>query len=441
MVFSKFFKNKGSAPAEAESASEAEETPAEDEEEVAPEEWDEPTWAERAAKILPAASSTGSKRPDALYGEASIDEPHGPTHFTRANGCTVETFEGESFIDCTMALGSVAIGYGDERVTRAVLQYAGSGNAAGLAPVIEVEVAERFCELVPCAEKAQFLKTGAEAMSAAVRIARAYTGRDAVVGCGYFGWHDWCSSARGVPAAVQQNFTSVPFDDIGALESAVRACGNHLAAVVLEPVIERMPSEAWVRRARELCDEKGAVLIFDEIKTGFRLATGGYQELSGITPDLAAFGKALANGYPLSAVCGRADLMDALRTTWVSSTLASEATALAAAFAVIEVYREDNVCAQLAEIGRETQRVIGQTIQSSGMTGVSIAGLDAMWMFRFESADTEAQFVRAAVRHGALFKRGAYNFAALAHDEESILAIESAANNAFVELVRGAESD
>jgi glutamate-1-semialdehyde 2,1-aminomutase len=439
MVFSKFFKNKETPPAKP--AAETEEATADDEEQVEPEQWDEPSWAERAAKIMPTGSSTGSKRPDALYGEADIDEPHGPTHFARANGCTVETPDGDSFIDCTMALGSVAVGYGDERITRAVLQYAGSGNAAGLAPALEVEVAERFCELVPCAEKVQFLKTGAEAVSAAVRIARAYTGRDAVIGCGYFGWHDWCSSAPGVPAGVQQNFTPIPFDDMGALEAAVNARGSHLAAVVLEPVIERLPSEAWLRRARELCDANGAVLIFDEIKTGFRLAAGGYQEVCGITPDLAAFGKALANGYPLSAVCGRSDLMDALRKTWVSSTLASEASALAAAFVVIEMYREENVCAQLAEIGRETQRVIGHTIASSGMSGVSIGGLDAMWMLRFDSSDTEARFLRAAVRHGALFKRGAYNFAALAHDEESILAIEGAANNAFVELVRGAESD
>ena len=438
MVFSKFFKNKEAAPAEpvAEPEDEAEEEP-----EPEPEEWDEPSWADRAAKILPTGSSTGSKRPGALYGDAAIEEPHGPTHFMRASGCTVETAEGESIIDCTMALGSVAIGYGDERVTRAVLQYVGSGNASGLSSVLEVEVAERFCELVPCAEKVQFLKTGAEAVSAAVRIARAYTGRDVVVGSGYFGWHDWCSSARGVPAGVQQNFMSVPFDDIGALESAVSGAGDRLAAVVLEPVVERMPSEAWVRRARELCDAKGAVLVFDEIKTGFRIANAGYQELSGITPDLATFGKAMANGYPLSAVCGRADLMDTLRTTWVSSTLASEASALAAAYAVIELYREEDICAQLARIGKETQRVIGQTIESSGVAGVSIAGLDPMWMLRFESASAEAHFLRAAVRHGALFKRGAYNFASLAHDDDAILAIEGAANTAFVEIVRSAESD
>lgn len=440
MVFSRFFKNKEAAPGNSE-AEASEETAADDAEGSAPEEWDEPSWLERATKIMPAGTSTGSKRPDAIYGDAATEEPQGPTHFARANGCTVETAEGESFIDCTMALGSVAIGYSDERIIRAAMQHAGAGSVTGLAPIIEVEVAERFCELVPCAEKVQFLKTGAEAVAAAVRIARAYTGRDGVVGCGYFGWHDWCSSAPGVPASVQQNYKSVPFDDISALESAVAAFGSGLAAVVIEPVIERLPSEEWLRRARALCDEKGAVLIFDEIKTGFRVAPGGYQDIIDIKPDLATFGKALANGYPLSAVCGRAELMDVLRKTWVSSTLASEGSALAAAFMVIEMHREEDVCAKLAGIGKAMRSAVGQTIESSGIDGVTMAGIDPMWMLRFESAETEARFIRRAMHHGTLFKRGAYNFASLAHDEEAILAIEKAANNAFLEIVRGEDLD
>jgi glutamate-1-semialdehyde 2,1-aminomutase len=162
--------------------------------------------------------------------------------------------------------------------------------------------------------------------------------------------------------------------------------------------------------------------------------------LSGISPDLSAFGKALANGFPLSAVCGRAELMDALRKTWVSSTLAGEASALAAAYMITEMYREEDVCTKLAAIGRETRRVVSETIASSGIAGARLDGLDSMWMLRFDSAEMEARFLRSAARHGVLFKRGAYNFSALAHDEEAILAIESAANNAFVEIVR-AESD
>src|SRR5262249_26938644 len=163
-----------------------------------------------------------------------------------------------------------------------------------------------------------FLKTGAEAMSAAVRLARTYTGRDEVIGSGYFGWHDWCSSAAGVPAGVRQHFHAVPFNDVGALERAAAAAGSALAAIVIETVVEELAAPEWIARARALCDESGAALIFDEMKTGFRLAPAGYQELAGVTPDLAAFGKALANGHALAAVCGKADLMDCAKRTWIS---------------------------------------------------------------------------------------------------------------------------
>ena len=187
-------------------------------------------------------------------------------------------------------------------------------------------------------------------------------------------------------------------------------------------------------RARELCDAHGAVLIFDEIKTGFRVATGGYQQSSGITPDLATFGKALANGFPLSAVCGRADLMECAHRTWISSTLASEGTALAAGVAVLEWHATTPVCERLAEIGKEMRRSVGAALAASGLADVRIEGIDPMWFLRFESPDVEARFLTAAARHGALFKRGPYNFAALAHDDDALRDIEVAASNAFVEI-------
>ena len=152
-----------------------------------------------------------------------------------------------------------------------------------------MEVAEGLCGVIPCAERVLFLKTGAEAMSAAVRIARTYTGRDTVIGCGYFGWHDWSADAGVVPAATSQKFRRIPFDDTYALDRAVSDAGDDVAAIAIEPVIEKLPSKDWIAAARRLCDEKGAVLIFDEIKTGFRLAIGGYQQYAGISPDLAAF--------------------------------------------------------------------------------------------------------------------------------------------------------
>jgi glutamate-1-semialdehyde aminotransferase len=388
-------------------------------------------WAARAAELLPTGASTGSKRPDALYGTS---EMAGPTHFVRAAGCRIEAADGSELVDCTMALGAVAIGYGEPKITRAVLDTVAQGAVSGLSHVLEVEVAERFCNVVPCAERVQFLKTGAEAMSAAVRVARAYTGRNVVIGSGYFGWHDWCSAQPGVPESVRRDYRDVPFDDVTALESAVGAAAGQLAAIAIEPVVERMASPEWIARARELCDANGAALIFDEMKTGFRLATGGYQQLSGVTPDLAAFGKALANGFPLAAVCGKAELMDGLKRTWISSTLAGEGSALAAAMGVLDWHENVDVCDELARIGRATRELVSGALKASGLGGVEFHGIDQMWFMRFASPDAERRFVALAAEHGALFKRGAYNFAALAHDEDALVDIEAAASNAFVAL-------
>jgi len=206
-------------------------------------------------------------------------------------------------------------------------------------------------------------------------------------------------------------------------------------------VQERLPNEVWIERARALCDARGAALIFDEIKTGFRLAPGGYQMHSGITPDLAAFGKALANGFPLAAVCGRSDLMDAAPRTWISSTLASEATALAAAAAVLGLHASEEICPRLAEIGEQMRTAVETAVRASGIAGVTVDGIDPMWFLRFDDPAVEARFLRAAVAHGVLFKRGPYNFPALAHDEAALTEIEAGASNAFVTLQDEAAAD
>lgn len=389
------------------------------------------TWLERAARVLPTGSSTGSKRMDALWGASDADAP---SHYVSAAGCRITTLDEETLIDCSMALGSVALGYADERVTSGVVAAISGGNVSGLPHALEVDVAERFSEVVPCAEKVQFLKTGAEAVAAAIRLARVYTGRNRVVGSGYFGWHDWSSDEAGVPDAVRSTYTRVPFDDIGALERAVDEAGNDLAAIVLEPIVERLPAPEWIARARELATTAGAALIFDELKTGFRFATGGYQEFSGVTPDLAAFGKALANGYPLAAVCGNAALMDCARKTWISSTLAGEATGLAAARVVLQLHSEHDICAELARIGGEMRTAVSNAVKASRVEGISLAGIDPMWFFTFDSPALETRFLTMAAANGVLFKRGPYNFAALSHNAVTIHDIESRTSNALVTM-------
>jgi glutamate-1-semialdehyde 2,1-aminomutase len=437
MVFKRFFERR--AP---DAATPPKSEPVEDEADVEAEgpegvlegdaEWaDAIDWRARAAAVLPTGSSTGSKRVQALYGR---EDAVGPSHFVRANGCRVFDSDENEFIDCTMALGAVALGYAEARVTQAVVAAATAGNVSGLASTREVLLAERLCDLIPCAERVQFLKTGAEAVAAAVRLARTYTSHDVVVGCGYFGWLDWASDASGVPRSVRSDFRSVPFDDVAALEAAVTAAGSSLAAIVIEPVIERLPSKEWIDRARALCDQTGAALIFDEVKTGFRLRPGGYQEYAGVTPDLAVFGKALANGYPLAVVVGREPLLTAATQTWISSTLASENVALAAAHAVLDWHEEADICDALATAGREMRASVDAAIEASGVGGVTTDGIDPMWLMRFDDPARETRFLELAIERGTLFKRGAYNFASVAHDDEVLQAVESAASEAFVRL-------
>jgi glutamate-1-semialdehyde 2,1-aminomutase len=402
------------------------------EEDVVPEDAPETSWLTRAEVVLPTGASTGSKRHLALYGAGDDDLP---THYSAASGALVTDANGYQYLDCTMALGAVALGYAEPRVTQAVIEAVTYGNVSGLSDRREVELAERLCTIIPCAERVHFLKTGAEAVSAAVRVARTYTGREKVVASGYFGWHDWCSEAPGVPASVRSSVARVPFDDIAALEQAVSAAGSSLAAIVLEPIVERLPSAGWLERARSLCDATGAVLVFDEMKTGFRVAPGGYQEVCGITPDLATFGKALANGFPLAALVGKEAIMNAARETWISSTLASESSALAAALAVLDWHDEADICATLAETGREMRASVDRAIEASGIEGVTTLGVDSMWLMRWSDAAQEHQFLAHAMRSGVLFKRGAYNYAAVAHDEAALRDIESAASAALVAII------
>lgn len=439
MPLGRFFRGKSDPPPDDDTTNAGDVTDEADEAEVeeVPPEWDEGageidlSWRKRAADVIPGASSTGSKAPASLYGPGN---EHGPTHFARASGCQFVTPAEVTLIDCTMALGSVALGYGDERVMRAVGTAAAMGHVAGLPHTIEVEVAERLCDVIPCAEQVRFFKTGGEAMAAAIRLARVATGRPIVVGSGYFGWQDWCHSGAGIPAGVSRDFRSVPFDDVAALRSAARHAGKDLAAIVLEPVVERVPSVEWLAAARSLCDELGAVLVFDEMKTGFRFAVGGYQQVSGVTPDLAAFGKAMANGFPLSALVGRREVMEQATATWISSTLAGEALGLAATNAVLDAYAEDDdPCAALARIGRTMREAVAAAVQASGVPGVTVDGPDPMWLMRFDDENVQRRFLEEAAEEGVLFKRGAYNYAALAHDEEAILVeIERAASSALV---------
>ena len=364
-----------------------------------------PDWRARAAAIIPGGTSTGSKRPDAMFGSTV----HGPTHIVSAQGCRISTADGDSLIDLTAALGAVSIGYADPAVTEAVCRAVCRGPVAALPYTDEVTLAERLCELVPSAEQVRFLKTGAEACAAAVRIARAHTGRDLVLGSGYFGWLDWWTPAAGVPAGAHADYRHLPFNDRERWHAELHAAGDRLAAVVVEPLVEVIADVEWLRELRAHCDQVGAVLIFDEVKTGFRLHRGGAQALLGVTPDLTTLGKAIANGFPLAAVVGNSRVMSAVHRTWISSTLATELTALAAAHAVLDHHAAHDVCAQLALNGAALRRAIAAAASAADMT-VSTTGHDTMFIIRWPDDATQDTMLLALRAAGVLAKRGPYQF-------------------------------
>jgi glutamate-1-semialdehyde 2,1-aminomutase len=336
-----------------------------------------------------------------------------------------------------MGLGAVGIGYADAAITKAVTAAATAGNVTGIPHRLEVEVAERLIDVIPCAEQVRFLRTGAEANAAAVRLARTVTNRQHIIACGYFGWLDWCSTGHGVPAAVQDAVTWVPFGDVSALEHAVSLHASTLAAIILEPLVHDVAPTSWLAAARSACDRVGAVLIFDEVKTAFRVRTGGVQELTGITPDLTSVGKALANGYPLAAVVGHAAIMQAAEKTWISSTAATESTGLAAAHAVLAWHDRVDVPERMEHAGAMLKNMVSAALSEAPWVAVRAVGPNIMWRLESENPEALDSLVAAAARYGVLLKRGAYQFGAVAHDQQACDTVASALPHIMQSLIPG----
>ena len=364
-------------------------------------------------------TSTGSKRPEALFGADHADLPN---TMLRSSGCRVWDAEGREYVDLIMALGAVALGYGHPEVNAAAVRAIGDGVVGPLRPALEAELATDFRRYIPWVEQARFLKSGAEAMAAAVRLARTATGREAVLGCGYHGWLDWCQSqdARGVPAGTRGLYAELPFNDPERTRELIRRAGDTLAAVVFEPVILAPPEPAWLVVLREEAERAGAVLIADEIKTAGRLALGGACERFAVRPDLVVMGKAIANGFPLAVVGGRADLMAGVARTWISSTLATEFVALAAARATLSVIHARRVPEQLGRIGAWLMDGFRGLAHRYPRHVRGVAGLPEMCCLLWHDEAIGAAVAVEAARRGVLFKRSAYNFVSMAHGEREV---------------------
>lgn len=360
---------------------------------------------ERALRTIPLGSQTFSK--------SLTQYPRGvsPFFIERGKGARVWDPDGNEYIDFVNGLCAVTLGYGDPDVDEAVTEQLRNGVTFSLPHRLEMEVAERLVEMVPSAEKVRFGKNGSDATSAAVRIARAYTGRDRVAVCGYHGWQDWYigSTARhlGVPGAVRDLTHTFAFNDLGSLEALFAAHPGEIAAVVMEPMNVTWPAEGFLDGVAEVTRRNGAVLIFDETITGFRYANGGAQTVFGVTPDLTTLGKGIANGYPLSAVVGRADLMDMMEHIFFSGTFGGETLSLAAARAVLDKLRREPVTDRLNAVGRRIQEELQACIRRHDAGAfLSVAG-HPTWSFLIvgDAGDQSSWWIKTLYEQ-EMFARG-----------------------------------
>jgi glutamate-1-semialdehyde 2,1-aminomutase len=368
---------------------------------------------------VPGFTSTGSKRPDALFGPDG-DAALVPDRLVRAAGCRAWDASGREYIDYVMALGAVALGYGHPAVNRAACDAVENGVVGPLAPLVEEELAAALCAAIPWVEGVRFLKSGAEAVAAAVRLGRVATGRDRVLGCGYHGWLDWCQRGIGIPAAIRGLYAELPFNDVDGTRAAIRGVGDQLAVVAVEPLVVAEPTREWLETLRAETTRVGAVLVFDEIKTAFRLAVGGAAQRYGVHPDLVVLGKAMANGFPLAAVGGRADVMNGVTRTWISSTLATESVALAAARAALTVFTAEDVCGHLHRVGTRLLHGLHKLQHRHPQVVASVGGVAEMCFFHYADDTVSRAVARACAARGMFFKRTAYNFVSLAHDEATV---------------------
>jgi glutamate-1-semialdehyde 2,1-aminomutase len=336
-------------------------------------------WLERAERVIPLGSQTFSK--------SRTQYPFGvsPYFIRRAQGSRVWDVDGNEYIDFVNSLASVTLGYNDPDVTAAVRAQLDDGVIFSLPHPLETEVAELICEMVPCAEMVRFGKNGSDATSGAIRLARAFTGRDRVAVCGYHGWQDWYIGStarhRGVPQAVRDLTHGFAYNDLESLRTLLQAHAGQFAAVILEPMNVTVPKPGYLEGVKTLAHDHGALLVFDETITGFRYANGGAQQLFGVTPDLATFGKGLANGYPVSAVVGRRDVMKLMEEIFFSFTFGGEALSLAAAKATLLKVRDQPVVATIRQRGQRLMEGTERIIADHGLQQVFAIAGQPSWSF------------------------------------------------------------
>ena len=334
-------------------------------------------WLARALERIPTGSQTFSKS----YLQYPVG--HAPLFLDRGRGGRVWDIDGNEFVDLVAGLLPVTLGYCDPDVDAAIKIQLEKGISFSLATPLELDLAERLAAIIPCAEMSRFGKAGSDATSAAVRLARAATRRDHIVMSGYHGWHDWYvgSTVRslGVPETVSALTHRIPYGDIGAFHDLLKAHPGEIAGIIMEPMNSVEPPPGYLAEMRDLAHAHAALFIFDEIITGFRYALGGAQALFGVTPDLAAFGKGMGNGMPISALVGKAEIMHLLDEVFFSGTFGGEALSLAAAIAVIDKMRREPVIEHLYDFGRRLNDALAQILRQNGLADTILLRGQPCW--------------------------------------------------------------
>jgi len=365
-----------------------------------------------------------------------------PVYVERAQGAYFWDVDGNKYIDYPMALGPVVLGYANNEVDAAVKKQMSKGFLYSLSNKQELELAEILCRIIPSAGKVRILKTGSEAMSAAVRIARAYTGKEVIAVCGYHGWHDWTITRSprnaGVPKDLKPLCKEFKYNDLTSLEEIFSTNKNNVAAVVMEPVGMYAPENRFLEKVASLAKKNSSLLIFDEVITGFRLSLGGAQSFFSVTPDISVFGKAMANGYPISVVVGKKKILESVEErVFISSTYAGDLLSISAAIKTIHILTRDNVCAHNLRLGEKLKAGFTAAIQAQKINA-SCEGLPhkIFLVFRdangFSGKEIEAYFRQQCFLKGAFLGYG--HFISFSHTDSDIRTTLAIAEESFHDI-------
>ena len=398
----------------------------------------------RAEQTIPLGSQTFSK--------SRTQYPVGisPLYADRAKGAYLWDIDNNKYVDLVSSLASITLGYGDKRVNNVVSSQLRKAVSMSLPGILEAEVAELICQIVPSAEMVRFGKNGTDATSAAVRLARAYTGRDHVLVCGYHGWQDWyiasTSRNKGIPDSVSSLTHKFNYNDKESITDLFTRYPNQIAAVIMEPMNVEFPKEGYLGFIRELTKTNGAVLIFDETITGFRVAPGGAQELFGVTPDLSTFGKGMANGFPLSAVVGKREIMMEMEEIFFSGTFGGELLSLAAAKYVLQKHLNTDVTNELSKIGANLSSKIENLVSEYKLQKILTFSGHNSWRFLnwapdmgYEVSELKTLFMQEMFEAGVLIL-STHNVT-LAHTPKVLNEVEVAYRKALESISLGIEKN